>query len=42
MEEQAVATASDEALEAAGDEADLGDAAEKKGDNSLMDWYGQD
>ena len=42
MEDQIVANANDQALEADVDDADLGDAAEKKGANNLMDWYGQD
>jgi hypothetical protein len=43
MEEPMVANASDQALEAQADELDdLGDAAEKKQGNNLMDWYGQD
>lgn len=42
MEEQTVAIAGNEALEADLDDAVLGDAAEKKDGNKLMDWYGQD
>ena len=42
MEEQIVTNVNDQALEVGADEADLGDATEKKGGNNLMDWYGQD
>jgi hypothetical protein len=41
MDEQIVANANDQALEGETEDTDLGDAAEKKG-NNLMDWYGQD